>query len=263
MSVANAFPRAGEYHLSMLRKHVPMTIGLSVFAILAFGGLVFAWSQSRQFSAPTAVSTQPQLRANSVEVVPTPATLDPVEEGSNAAASGTVSNTSPKFVWPISQAAKRVTTKPFGLHVDPKHSPVPLERFTGYHTGVDFETFPEEKSSDVAVNAVCAGKVLSVRSASGYGGVLVQSCKWNKKDITVIYGHLKLKSISVNVGDSLKAGQKIAILGKGYSNETDGERKHLHLGVHLGTSVNILGYVAKTTDLKQWVDFRTLKPSVR
>ncbi|NTU99252.1 hypothetical protein HGA64_04600 [Candidatus Falkowbacteria bacterium] len=44
------------------------------------------------------------------------------------------------FVPPISDALSRVTKKPFGIKVSPKNSSVSPERFTGYHTGVDFET---------------------------------------------------------------------------------------------------------------------------
>ncbi len=243
----------------MLNKQKNLGIGIGVTVLLGLA-LVLMRSSYLMGSTTRSIVSQPSTtitQATNVSAAPAPA------NDANAVATGTTSNVSAKFVWPISQPTKRMTIKPFGLHVDPKHSPVPLERFTGYHTGVDFETFPEEKDSDVAVNAVCEGRIASVRSASGYGGVVVQACKWNKKDITVIYGHLKLASVTVKEGDRLKAGQQFALLGKGYSNETDGERKHLHLGIHVGTRVNILGYVAKTTDLKQWVDFRTLKPSVR
>src|SRR4030042_789723 len=74
----------------------------------------------------------------------------------------------------------------------PQNSPVSPEKFKGYHTGSDFEIFPEELGVDVSVKAVCAGKLLLKEYATGYGGVAVQSCALDNNPITVIYGHLKL-----------------------------------------------------------------------
>ncbi len=155
---------------------------------------------------------------------------------------------------PISNALTRVTKKTFGLYVSPTHSPVSPEKFTGYHTGVDFETTPDEQNIDVPIYALCEGKLLLKKYATGYGGVAVQSCKINNADVTIIYGHLRLSSISPSQGATLKSGQQIAVLGKGYSTETDGERKHLHLGIHKGMAINILGYVQKQSDLSNWID---------
>jgi len=56
----------------------------------------------------------------------------------------------------------------------------------------------------------------------------------------------------------LQANQWFAVLGKGYSAQTDGERKHLHLGIHKGTNVNLLGYVQNSQALSQWFDALTL-----
>jgi murein DD-endopeptidase MepM/ murein hydrolase activator NlpD len=128
------------------------------------------------------------------------------------------------------------------------------EKFTGYHTGIDFETTPAEANIDVPIFAACAGKLLLKEYAAGYGGVAVQSCKLGGADVTVIYGHLRLSSIIPSVGFALKPGDKIAVLGTGYSAETDGERKHLHFGIHIGTAINILGYVQKQSDLSGWLD---------
>lgn len=159
----------------------------------------------------------------------------------------------PSFVSPIDKAPERITKKKFGQYVTPQNSPVQPERFTDYHTGVDFETFPQEAQIDVPVSAVCTGKLLIKESVSGYGGVAVQSCQLNGQDITVIYGHLRLTSISDKVGDQLEAGKPFAVLGTGYSSETDGERKHLHLGFHKGITVNLLGYVSSASMLADWV----------
>lgn len=158
----------------------------------------------------------------------------------------------------ISRISERVTKKPFGIFITPQDSPVQPERFRGYHTGTDFETFSQEKDSDVPIYAITDGKILLKKSASGYGGVLVESGTYGNSPITIIYGHLSLTSINKKVGDSLAKGEQIGVLGKGYGPETDGERKHLHLGIHLGKEINILGYVPDKETLKDWIDTMTL-----
>jgi len=158
------------------------------------------------------------------------------------------------FVPPISNAASRVTKKPFGIFVTPQNSPVSPEKFTGFHTGTDFETFSSEQNLDVQIFSACEGKLLEKRIASGYGGVVVQACKINNQDVTIVYGHLKLASVSPAIGQTLKPGDQIGVLGKGFSTETDGERKHLHFAIHKGASINILGYVQNQNDLSNWLD---------
>jgi len=155
---------------------------------------------------------------------------------------------------PLSLALERVTKKPFGIKVSPGNSPVSPEKFSGYHTGVDFEILPGEENVDVSVSAVCSGPLVLRKYASGYGGVAVQKCNLENNIVTVIYGHLRFSSIGQSVGDEILSGDNIGVLGKGYSVETDGERKHLHLGIHRGSAVNLLGYVQSEKDLSNWID---------
>ncbi len=159
---------------------------------------------------------------------------------------------------PISNALSRVTKKPFGIKVSPSDSPVSPERFSGYHTGVDFETLAEEQNIEVPIYAVCPGQLVFKKYVSGYGGVAVQSCQINGSDTTVLYGHLKLSSIAAKLNQQLAAGEHIGILGAGYSAETDGERKHLHLGIHKGKTITLLGYVQRPEELDKWIDALTL-----
>lgn len=173
-------------------------------------------------------------------------------------ATSTSSSPPPGLAWPISNALARVTKKPFGIYVTPQNSPISPEKFTGFHTGTDFETTATEQNTDVPIYAICNGKLLLKKYASGYGGVAVQECAINGQLVTVIYGHLRLASISPTVGQSLTAGQQIAVLGTGYSTETDGERKHLHLGIHKGTGINILGYVQNKAELSAFLDPLTI-----
>ena len=83
---------------------------------------------------------------------------------------------------------------------------------------------------------------------------MVQSCELEKKPITVIYGHLKLDSIKANLGENIDLGNIVGILGADKSPESDGERKHLHLGFHKGSNVDIRGYVKNNAELSDWVD---------
>jgi murein DD-endopeptidase MepM/ murein hydrolase activator NlpD len=158
------------------------------------------------------------------------------------------------FQSPLSRAVERVTKKPFGIYITPKTSPVQPEKFQGYHTGTDFEIFPEELNINVPVHAVCNGKLVLKEYASGYGGVAVESCELGSQPITVIYGHLNLASINVKSGENIKVGDVLGNLGTAYSAQTDGERKHLHLGFHKGSSISILGYVSSQSQLSDWIN---------
>ena len=158
------------------------------------------------------------------------------------------------FISPISNALSRITKKPFGIYVDPKNSPVSPERFTGFHTGVDFETESSEANVDVPIYAICDGKILQSKFGNGYGGMVVESCTLDNSPITVVYGHLRLSSVKTKIGETISSGEFLADLGTGYSTETDGERKHLHLGIHKGSTPNTSGYVSNKNDLSNWID---------
>lgn len=155
---------------------------------------------------------------------------------------------------PVDRAAERVTKKPFGIYVTPKNSPVQPERFAGYHTGTDFEIFPGEEDLDVTVFALKDGKVLYKQWVNGYGGVLIQSATIDNNPVTILYGHLNIGSIDKKIGDNLAEGERIGVLGKGYSQETGGERKHLHLAVYRGKNINLRGYVSDRRQLNSWMN---------
>ncbi|MEX2052784.1 MAG: M23 family metallopeptidase [Candidatus Paceibacterota bacterium] len=157
---------------------------------------------------------------------------------------------------PISRPFERVLKKPLGIEVSPNDSPVSPEKFTGFHSGVDFETFLDEQNVDVPISAICTGPLRIKQWAQGYGGVVVQDCFLNAQPITVIYGHLKLASVEQIAGDRITAGEFIGVLGDGFTSETDDERKHLHLGIHRGNGPSILGYVQSEEALDGWIDIR-------
>lgn len=152
--------------------------------------------------------------------------------------------------YPISNFPQRATFRTFGQFVSPgeEKNVACGKAFSGYHTGVDLETTPEEQNIDVPVYSVSAGKVVLANSVSGYGGLIVV-LDGNR---TIYYGHVKITEIKL--GDVVKLGEQIAILGKGCSPETDGERKHLHFAIHQGTIVDVRGYVSTKAELSSWLD---------
>jgi len=193
-----------------------------------------AWPAATSSSGLIIASTSPVLRATS----------SPIKQ--------------PGVGLQLIDALTRVTKKPFGLKISPQNSPVTPERFSGYHTGVDFEILPGEENTEVAVSAICQGKLSVIRRVKGYGGVVVQTCRLNNQAVTVLYGHLALSTIKQKAGDALTPGDLIGYLGQGYSYDTDGERKHLHLAIHRGADIVYLGYVQKQSELSQWIDYMTL-----
>jgi murein DD-endopeptidase MepM/ murein hydrolase activator NlpD len=159
-----------------------------------------------------------------------------------------------EYAAPLDRPTERITKKPFGIHITPATSPIQPERFSGYHTAVDFEIFSGEENAVVIVKAFCSGEVVYKKWVSGYGGLFIQQCTVAGQAVTVLYGHLKLSSITAAVGDSLQAGDIIGELGQAGSHDTDGERKHLHFGLHKGTTINVRGYANNESDLNNWLD---------
>lgn len=155
---------------------------------------------------------------------------------------------------PISQAGDRATPLSFGLYVTPEDNPIdPPERFTGYHTALDFEITTDELEADVPVHAICNGEVIHSDRAEGYGGLLVQRCSLLGETITVLYGHLDPDSLPAE-GTRLKAGQTIGQLAPANSYESGYTRKHLHLGISKGPEPDFRGYVQTEAELDNFID---------
>jgi murein DD-endopeptidase MepM/ murein hydrolase activator NlpD len=178
----------------------------------------------------------------------------PATQAEKEQISDAVGVTKSPFTPPMSKAKERITKKPLGIYISSKYSPVSPERFAGFHTGTDFEAFSDEQNIDVPVYAICTGRVLQKQFGRGYGGMIVQSCELSDSPITVVYGHIRLTSAKAGVRDTLSAGEFLANLGTGYSTETDGERKHLHLGIHKGAASDTRGYVSNKSELLNWID---------
>lgn len=156
-----------------------------------------------------------------------------------------------ELVFPVAEFKERITKKSFGTYVTPDNSPVTPERFKGYHTGVDVEY--DDTTTDVPVSAISDGIVVFSGTVNGYGGLVVIQHTIDDKDYLVFYGHLAPGSLIIQDSDVL-VGQQIGVLGKAYSTETDGERRHLHLAVYTDIYINMLGYVQNKEDLSKWID---------
>lgn len=156
--------------------------------------------------------------------------------------------------YPIENFQTGITLKPFGGYSTPRTSPIPNERFTGYHTGVDIEIPENIQDKEIPVYTIAKGTVKIVRSADGYGGVILIHHEIDGQAYSAVYGHIQFSSAKVKVGDIVTPGQKIAVLGKGNSPETDGERKHLHFSIKPGPNLDIKGYTSTELDLKNWLN---------
>jgi len=217
-----------------------------LIAILAVGG-VFAYIKTRPAKSSTTTSTNTTQSQSTPATTPTP----------------TTSTIQSQYAMPVVNFLTGQTKKPFGIYITPATSPVQPERFTGYHTGVDIEQVQD--NTDVPVYAINDGTVKFVGKVSGYGGVLIYGTTINNQSVTILYGHIRLysggnsaaeglSSAIKSVGDSVSKGEKLAVLGTGYSSETDGERKHLHFSIHKGSQIVYLGYVQAQSQLSDWIN---------
>lgn len=161
---------------------------------------------------------------------------------------------------PLTDAMSRATPLSFGLYVtpDPATNPIdPPERFTGYHVGTDFEVTQEELDQDVAVFALCTGEVAFSGFTEGYGGLVIQRCVINAEPVTVLYGHLVSAGLPAK-GIMIAAGERMGSLAPARSTDSDGNRKHLHLGIHRGDEINYQGYVQTPEEMQAYIDPFTL-----
>lgn len=158
--------------------------------------------------------------------------------------------------WPLPEADQRQTPLSFGLFVtpDPANNPIdPPERFTGYHVAMDFEIRDDERTQDVPVSTICSGDVRFSGYAEGYGGLLVQNCRIDRQAVTILYGHLTLAPLPAEA-TRLQKGQQIGILAPTRSYESGETRKHLHLGIHRGKTLDLRGYVQTQEELQEYID---------
>jgi murein DD-endopeptidase MepM/ murein hydrolase activator NlpD len=154
-----------------------------------------------------------------------------------------------KLSFPIAEFEERITKKTFGIYITPQNSPVRPERFSGYHTGVDVEY--ENTAEEVPIYAIYECEVILKRWVSGYGGTMILKCDIVNQEFYILYGHLSEESFIKK--NTVKKGERIAILGKGKTRETDFERKHLHFAI-MKNNLDLRGYVQNNKELENWYD---------
>jgi murein DD-endopeptidase MepM/ murein hydrolase activator NlpD len=207
-----------------------------VVVLGAAGFFVYLKTRPAKSSTTTSTNTTPTSSTPTTTPTPTPTLTQPQSQ----------------YALPIANFLTGQTKKPFGIYITPQTSPVQPEKFTGYHTGVDIEEVQD--NTDVPVYAINDGVIKFSGRVGGYGGVIIYSTQIDNQDVTILYGHIRLLSAEKKVGDTVSKGEKLAVLGTGYSSETDGERKHLHFSIHKGSAIVYLGYVQNKADLSAWLN---------
>jgi len=221
----------------MMRKY----LSFGILIVLAVFGLIFGLEKLKNKS-PT-----PQAPAPASVI---PSQTSPAVENPSSSTQNTESPQG-QIVEVIADFKARITKKTFGQYITPQNSPVQPERFTGYHTGVDVEY--QDIATDVSVYTIADGRIVLSETASGYGGVFMMEFSFDGQTYAALYGHIRPSSLP-KTGTEYKKGQQIAVLGTGYSKETDNERRHLHFGILKGSSTNIKGYVSTQSQLSPWID---------
>src|SRR5881296_2347089 len=107
--------------------------------------------------------------------------------------------------------------------------------YTRFHEGVDIRPLHRDPRGEPLdeVRAIADGKVVHtnlVPGYSNYGKYIVIEHHWDSSNYYSLYGHLS--SIAVRSGDTVKRGQRIAVMG--YTGTgLNRERAHLHLELNL------------------------------
>lgn len=220
----------------MQRNNIVFVV-LSAALILIAGWTFFLWSDNTKDIPVENVEKVENVESKAIEEID----ISTVEKDKN-------------FVAPMDRFEGRVTKKDFGMYITPETSPVADDNFRGFHTGVDWEIFNDEMDVEVPIRTICSGKLTYKKFVSGYGGAAVQECELEENYVTVIYGHMDLASIKFAIGEKIEAGKILGNLGEHKSVETDGARKHLHLGIHNGGDIELRGYVGSNEELSRWID---------
>jgi murein DD-endopeptidase MepM/ murein hydrolase activator NlpD len=227
-------------------------IALAVVLVLAGAAVLAFWGFR---------TSAPGINANIAAVASPNANLAPPKQPEDTqTASNATTNRAPdpalpsRVRYPLKGFTERITKKRFGQYITKTNSPVQPERFSGYHTGADAETEEAEKDTDIPVFAVADGKIVARRTAAGYGCVVLIEHTVDGETVTAVYGHVRLASVLKRAGSTVERGERIGVLGTGFTSETDGERKHLHFGILRGSSTSLLGYVQSEAALTAWLD---------
>ena len=123
----------------------------------------------------------------------------------------------------------------------------------GYHVGEDIE-YTDVILKEVPIRAIAQGVVRRIGNVSGYGGLVVTLHTIEDRQVHAIYGHVDLASSGLRQGDSIEKGEFLANLGDHESEETDGERKHLHFALYEGAELRLKGYESSSLAVESWIN---------
>src|SRR5215471_15631938 len=107
--------------------------------------------------------------------------------------------------------------------------------YTRFHEGIDIRSVHRDANGEPLdeVRTIADGQVVHVNPVAGYsnyGKYIVIEHRWGGSNYYSLYGHLS--SIAVQPGNTVKRGQRIAVMG--YTGTgLNRERAHLHLEVNL------------------------------
>ncbi|WP_459501032.1 murein hydrolase activator EnvC family protein [Bacillus sp. C1] len=93
----------------------------------------------------------------------------------------------------------------------------------GHHAGLDIAN-----SGTVPIMAAADGVVIRSDMSSSYGNVVYLSHRMNGKTYTTVYAHMSSRSVSV--GQTVKQGQQLGVMG----NTGQSTGQHLHFEIHIG-----------------------------
>jgi hypothetical protein len=122
----------------------------------------------------------------------------------------------------------------YGFVRDPTDTPGGVV-YARFHEGIDIRPLHRDAHGEPLdeVRAIADGKVVHVNSVSGYsnyGRYIVIEHRWSGSSYYSLYGHLS--SIAAQPGDTVKRGQRIAVMG--YTGTgLNRERAHLHLELNV------------------------------
>lgn len=218
-----------------------IVILILVAGFLIWWGLTKSKKQNSSPNTSVSASLSPSPSFSAVPIISESPLVSPTPSQTPAAT----------YAEPVTEFKTRITKKPFGIYIDPATSPVQPERFSGYHTGADAEY--QDVSVDVPVYALADGTIVYSQYVSGYGGMFMMEFSIDGVKHNALYGHIRPSSLP-NVGDGVSKGQQIAVLGTGYSTETDGERRHLHFSILSDNRIDVRGYVQNESELSGWID---------
>lgn len=103
---------------------------------------------------------------------------------------------------------------------------------------------------DTPIYAARDGKVIAAGPASGFGNWIILQHDIDGKRVDTVYGHMATHGVLVKRGDSVKAGDRIGLIG----NEGFSTGPHLHFEIWDGGRTGVSGGNGKAVDPQPYLD---------